>query len=126
MAIEDTLERIAVALEKIAANGGALAAAPAAAKTTTPVKPAAKAADPEPKAEEKKPEPKAEEKKPEPAPAAPAATDGPDIEKVRKALQDFRALEGTASMLEVLKEFGAENLAGIKPADYAAIVQRVS
>lgn len=122
MAIEDTLERIAVALEKIAANGGTLAAQPAAAATTKPA--AAKAeTKTETKAEEKKPEPKAEEKKPEPAPAA---TDSPDIEKVRKALQDFRALEGTASMLEVLKEFGAENLAGIKPADYAAIVQRVS
>lgn len=118
MAIEDTLERIAVALEKIAAIGGTLAAQPAA--TTKPAVAKAEDKKPEPKAEEKKPEPKVEEKKPEPK------VDGPDIEAVRKALQDFRALEGTASMHEVLKEFGAENLAGIKPADYAAVVKRVS
>jgi hypothetical protein len=136
-------ERIAAALEKIAENGvatitisGEPAAEPAKmAPKTTEQKPKAaattkdKPAAPEPKVEPE-PEPVVETVV-EPEPAAdpleekPADASEVTVDQVRTALKNYRDIEGSAAMLEVLKKYGTDSLAGLKPDQYAAVLADV-
>lgn len=127
--IEQNLERIATALETIAKNGGSLSVVHnqvgEVSETKVDVKAgedaAAKAAADKKAAEE------AAAKKAADAAAASAATgDGKTIDDVRAALKAYREIEGAAAMLDVLKEFGAENLQALKPEHFAAVIAKVS
>ncbi len=109
-------ERIAKALEGIAANGGGGFVAPAADKPAD--KPAIKPAD--------KPATKLAEKPAEPE--APAEPEGPTytIDEVRAALKEYRAIEGAPAMLEVLKTHGGkEALTEVDPKHFPAIMEAV-
>lgn len=109
-------ERIAAALEKIAANGGTLAAAPAKAEEKPAAKPATKPAE------------KKEEPKPASEPEPPAEPEGPTytIDEVRAALKEYRAIEGAPAMLEVLKTHGGkEALTEVDPSAFPAIMEAV-
>lgn len=112
-----TQERIASALEKIAANGGGgFVAAPAETTADKPAdKPATKAAD--------KPAEKPVEKPAEPEEPASEYT----LEQVRAALKEYRAIEGAAAMLEVLKTHGggATELPGLDEKFYAPIMEAI-
>lgn len=138
--IEQNLERIATALETIAKNGGSLsvvhqqvgevsetkvdvkAGDDAAAKKAAADKKAADAAAAKKKADED-----AAAKKAADEAAAKAATEGgASIDDVRAALKAYREIEGAAAMLDVLKEFGAENLQALKPENFAAVIAKVS
>jgi len=142
--IEQNLERIATALETIAKNGGSLsvvhnqvgevsetkvdvkAGEDAAAKAAADKK-AAEAAAAKKAAADKKAAEEAAAKKAADAAAASAATgDGKTIDDVRAALKAYREIEGAAAMLDVLKEFGAENLQALKPEHFAAVIAKVS
>lgn len=49
------------------------------------------------------------------------------LDDVRKALMEYRAIEGAPAMMEVLKTHGgAESLSAVKPANYAAIMKAVN
>lgn len=49
------------------------------------------------------------------------------IDDVRKALQEYRAIEGAPAMMEVLKTAGkAESLNAVKPENFAAIMAAVN
>ena len=136
--IEQNLERIADALEKIAAQGGSLAtvvnteddgAAKAAAdkKAADEKAAAAKAAADKKAADEKA----AADKKAAEAAAAAALEDKPKSsgktkDDVRKALQAYREIEGTPAMLEILKKHGAANLNELAEDQYDAVVAAVS
>lgn len=150
MSIEETLGRIATALEKIAANGGTLAPAIAAVVTNVAGKPEddklTKAASDKRIADAKAAEDKAaadakakadadakaaaDAKAKADADAAAAAASAPTSkaskDDVRKALQAYREIEGTPAMLEVLKGFGASNLNELKEAQYDEVVAKVS
>ena len=150
MSIEETLGRIATALEKIAANGGTLAPAIAAVVTNVAGKPEddkltkaasdkriadAKAAEDKAAADAKakadadaKAAADAKVKADADAAAAAATTSTSKASKddVRKALQAYREIEGTPAMLEVLKGFGASNLNELKEAQYDEVVAKVS
>lgn len=150
MSIEETLGRIATALEKIAANGGTLAPAIAAVVTNVAGKPEddkltkaasdkriadAKAAEDKAAADAKakadadaKAAADAKAKADADAAAAAATTSTSKASKddVRKALQAYREIEGTPAMLEVLKGFGASNLNELKEAQYDEVVAKVS
>lgn len=105
MTVEAYLGRIADALEKIA-EGGSVAATP-------PAK-----AD-KPKAADKKAEkPKKEEKD----------ADVPTKDQVRRALQDYVAIEGKDPAIELLKEHGdgAENLSQLKEKFHAAVLKALT
>lgn len=141
--IEQNLERIANALEAIAANGGGLsvtnvvttaagddgaaekaaAAAKAAADKKAKDEAAAKAKA-EAAAKEKAEKEAAEKAAAEAAVSKPA--DGPSIDDVRLALKAYREIEGAAAMLDVLKSFGAENLQALKPEHFADVIAKVS
>ncbi len=43
-------------------------------------------------------------------------------EQVRAALKAYRDIEGSAAMMEVLKNHGAENMSGLKPEKYAEVM----
>ncbi|UUV44833.1 hypothetical protein RCRUDOLPH_66 [Rhodobacter phage RcRudolph] len=151
--IEQNLERIADALEKIAANGGGgfianvvnttaasepdtSAADKAAADKAAADKAAAdkKAADAKAAAAKKAAEEKAaaDAKAAEEAAAAAAlggdAGDKPKHSKddVRKALQAYREIEGTPAMLEILKKAGATTLNDLAEDKYDEVVAAVS
>jgi len=152
--IEQNLERIADALEKIATQGGSLAtvvntvvqaepakteddgAAKAAAAKAAADKKAAdeKAASAKAAADKKAADEKAaaEKKAAEEAAAAaaldekPKASGGKTKDDVRKALQAYREIEGTPAMLEVLKKHGAANLNELAEDQYDAVVAAVS
>lgn len=114
MTIEATLERIAVALETIAAGGGTVAAAPAAEKPAS--KPAASKAKDKPAASKsKKEEPAAEEKE-----EAPAVT----LNAVRAALTSLQKASGADAPKALLKEFKAATLSKLKTDQYQAIIDR--
>lgn len=148
--IEQNLERIADALEKIAAQGGSISvvhnAVGAVSETKVDVKAdkpaddsakkaaeakaaadAKKAADAKAAADAKK---AADEKAAADAAAAAALDDKPKSTKtkddVRKALQAYREIEGTPAMLEVLKKHGAANLNELAEDQYDAVVAAVS
>lgn len=150
--IEQNLERIADALEKIAAQGGSLAttvtnvvtqAAPAddgkaaadkaaADKAAADKKAADKKAADEKAAKEKADKEAAEKAAAEEAAAA-AALGGDEKPKstktkddVRKALQAYREIEGTPAMLEILKKHGASTLNDLAEDQYDAVVAAVS
>lgn len=115
MSIENTLERIAKALETIAANGGTqIVGSSEPIKVETPKKETVKkeakkaAAEPDPIADEK------------PAKAASEFT----IEHVRDALKAYREIEGQDAMLDILKQQGggAKNLAELKEEHFAAVI----
>lgn len=134
--IEQNLERIADALEKIAAGGGSLT-------SVTNVVAAAddgKAAADKAKADKAKADKAAADKKAaddaaaakaaEEAAAA-AALGGGDKPKhtkddVRKALQAYREIEGTPAMLEILKKAGATTLNDLAEDKYDEVVAAVS
>lgn len=119
--IEQNLERIADALEKIAAQGGGVAAQvqqvvaekPAETKAEKPAE--TKAAD-KPKAEADKPAEKPAEK----------PKSSKTIEDVRTALKNYREIEGTPAMLEVLKKHGAANINELAKEHYEAVIAAVS
>lgn len=123
-------ERIAAALEKIAAKEtvtvgevSVTATPEAAAAVKEAAKPATKPV--EKKAEAPKEEPKPE---PEPEPEAPAEPEGPTytIDEVRAALKEYRAIEGAPAMLEVLKTHGGkEALTEVDPSAFPAIMEAV-
>lgn len=137
--IEQNLERIATALETIAKNGGSLsvvhqqvgevsetkvdvkAGDDAAAKKAAADKKAAEAA-----AKKKADEEAAAKKAADEAAAKAATGDGPSIDDVRAALKAYREIEGAAAMLDVLKQFGAENLQALKPEHFADVIAKVS
>ena len=147
--IEQNLERIADALEKIAAQGGSLATVVNTVVQAEPAKTeddgaakaaAAKAAADKKAADEKAASAKAaadkkaadEKKASEEAAAAaaldekPKASGGKTKDDVRKALQAYREIEGTPAMLEVLKKHGAANLNELAEDQYDAVVAAVS
>lgn len=76
----------------------------------------------------------AKKKAEEEAAAAAAAIDPLDdapadytLEDVRKALQEYRAIEGAPAMMEILKTVGkAESLNAVKPENFAAIMAAVN
>lgn len=89
------------------------------------------AADPAPAAETKAAKGK-KAKDAEPAPVAnifgdaPAAATSavPTKDEVRAALTDVNGTKGTPAAMEILKEFGAANMSGLKETDYAAFVAK--
>lgn len=127
--IEQNLERIADALEKIAAQGGSISVVHnAVSETKVDVKADKPAADAKKAAEAKA---AADAKKAATEKAAAAALDDkPKSTKtkddVRKALQAYREIEGTPAMLEVLKKHGAANLNELAEDQYDAVVAAVS
>ena len=147
MSIEQNLERIATALEKIATNGGSIAVNYAAVGqvSTAEVKVTAVAPDPKIAAKVKadadakvkadadaKVKADADAKAKADADADAALSGGTvsvksaTIDDVRKALQSYRQIEGTPAMLEILKSFGAANINEIKPEQYADVVAKAS
>lgn len=153
--IEQNLERIANALEKIAAQGGSLASsvvsvvtAPAedkaddkaAAEAAAAKKAAAdekaakdKAAKEAAAAKKAAEEAAAAKKAAEEEAAAAAALGGDDKPKstatkddVRKALQAYREIEGTPAMLEILKKHGTSTLNDLAEDQYDAVLAAVS
>lgn len=58
----------------------------------------------------------------------PAAEEKPiTIDDVRKALMDYRAIEGAPAMMEILKTHGkADSLGAVKPENFAAIMTAVN
>ena len=155
MSIEQNLERIATALEKIATNGGSIAVNYAAVGqvSTAEVKVTAMAPDPKIAAKVKadadakvkadadakvkadadaKAKADADAKAKADADADAALSGGTvsvksaTIDDVRKALQSYRQIEGTPAMLEILKSFGAANINEIKPEQYADVVAKAS
>ena len=129
--IEQNLERIADALEKIAAQGGSISvvhnAVGAVSETKVDVKADKPADDSAKKAEAKK---AANAKATADAAAAAALDDKPKSTKtkddVRKALQAYREIEGTPAMLEVLKKAGAANLNELTEDKYDEVIAAVS
>ncbi len=122
------LERIATAVESIAANGGGGFVA----STATPAgKADTKAADDKAAAEAKAKADKiaaAEAKVAADVKAAEEAAKGPvyTLDEVRAALKEYRAIEGAPAMLEVLKVHGGkEALTEVDPKDFAAIMTAV-
>lgn len=110
-------ERIASALEAIVANGGGGFVA----STTTAAKdkPAEKTKPAEKHAE------KPAEKAPEPeVPSEPEIT----VDVVRSALKEYRMIEGTPAMMEILKIHGGgkETLADIAPSCFPAIMKAIN
>ena len=154
--IEQNLERIANALEKIAAQGSSLAsnvvsvvtspaddkaeaeaaaAAEAAAKKAAADEKAAKdKAAKEAAAAKKAAEEAAAAKKAAEEEAAAAAALGSDDkpkstatkDDVRKALQAYREIEGTPAMLEILKKHGSTTLNDLAEDQYDAVLASVS
>lgn len=148
--IEQNLERIADALEKIAAQGGSLAttvnnvvtqaaddgkaaAEAAAAKKAADEKAAKDKAAKEAAAKKAAEEKAAADAKAAEEAAAAAALGGEEKpaptktkDDVRKALQAYREIEGTPAMLEVLKKHGAATLNGLAEDQYDAVVAAVS
>lgn len=120
MTIEATLERIAVALETIAAGGGAVATAPAAEKPAS--KPAASKAKDKPAASKaKKEEPAAEaEAEAEEKEEVPTVT----LNAVRAALTSLQKASGADAPKALLKEFKAATLSKLKTDQYQAIIDR--
>ncbi len=122
--LEETLERIADSLEKIAKHAshlGRIAAAPAEAEAEAEKpakedkKPAAK------KAAAKKADTKKDDEDED-------ADKGPTKDAVRKALQDFMAIEGKETAIELLKENtsnDAENLSQLEEDDYGAVLEAI-
>lgn len=112
MTIEATLERIAVALEAIAAVP--VAAAPPPEKTES--KPAASKGKAKPAASKtKKEEPAVEEKE-----EAPSVT----LNDVRAALTTLQKAAGSGTPKVLLKEFKAATLSKLAPDQYQAIIDR--
>jgi membrane protein involved in colicin uptake len=147
MSIEENLGRIATALEKIAAQGtfsevavadvaavakakaeaDAAAAAKAKAKADADAAAAAKAKADALTAAKTKADADAKVKaEADAAAAAAASVVKATKDDVRKALQNFREIEGTPAMLEVLKSFGADNLNELKESQYDEVVAKVS
>ncbi len=149
--IEQNLERIADALEKIAANGGSLATtvvntvtqaaddgkaaeAAAAAKKAADEKAAKEKAAKDAAAKKAAEEKAAADAKAAEEAAAAAALGGdaggdkPKHTKddVRKALQAYREIEGTPAMLEILKKAGATTLNDLAEDKYDEVVAAVS
>ena len=139
--IEQNLERIADALEKIAAGGGSLtsvtnvvAAADdgkaAADKAKADKAKADKAAADKAAADKKAADEAAAAKEAEEKAAADALGGGdkPKHTKddVRKALQAYREIEGTPAMLEILKKAGATTLNDLAEDKYDEVVAAVS
>lgn len=150
--IEQNLERIADALEKIAAQGGSLAtvvntmvsaeptkteddgaAKAAAAKATADKKAAAAKAAADKKAADEKAaaDKKAADEAADEAAAAAALEDKPKSsgktkDDVRKVLQAYREIEGTPAMLEILKKHGVATLNELAEDQYDAVVAAVS
>lgn len=151
--IEQNLERIANALEKIAAQGGSLASsvvsvvtAPAEDKAddkaAAEAAAAKKAAADEKAAKDKAAKEAAAAKKVaeaaaahEAEEAAAAAALGDEDSKlkskaskddVRKALQAYREIEGTPAMLEILKKHGSTTLNDLAEDQYDAVLASVS
>lgn len=54
-------------------------------------------------------------------PAEPKAKSGRTKDELRRALQAYREIEGTAAMLEILKKFGANSLADLAEDQYDAV-----
>lgn len=150
--IEQNLERIANALEKIASQGGSLAssvvsavtapaedtkaleAAAAAAAEATAKKAAADEKAAKDKAAKEAAAKKAAEAKAAEEEAAAAAALGSDDkpksvaskDDVRKALQAYREIEGTPAMLEILKKHGSTTLNDLAEDQYDAVLASVS
>lgn len=82
------------------------------------------AADPKPAP---KPAPKQEPAPPPKEPETdPLEEGGFTIDQVRAALKEYRAIEGAAAMVEVLKTHGgSDKLTNIDPSNYAAIMEAV-
>lgn len=118
--IEQNLERIADALEKIAAQGGSVAAQVASAAAEKPAEPKAEAKQAEKPAEKPKAEAKPAEK------PAEKPKSSKSIEDVRTALKNYREIEGTPAMLEVLKKHGATNINELAEEHYEAVIAAVS
>jgi len=118
MTIEATLERIAVALETIAAGGGAVATAPAAEKPAS--KPAASKAKDKPAASKAKKEEPAAEAEAEEKEEVPTVT----LNAVRAALTSLQKASGADAPKALLKEFKAATLSKLKTDQYQAIIDR--
>jgi hypothetical protein len=138
MSIEENLDRIATALEKIAAHGAIankqqetiVNVVATASKTEEDKRTlgAARQRIAEAKAEADRTafEDKAAADAAAAATAATTSTSKATKDDVRKALQAYREIEGTPAMLEVLKGFGAANLNELKEAQYDEVVAKVS
>ena len=139
MSIENTLERIAAALEAIVEIGktqeavvkATLATTAGSPKTVkTPPKQVEKVVEPEtPPAEEPKADEKIVHAAVEESVVDPLDTPEETAEKtwtsdeVRAGLKAYRDIEGSAAMMEVLKNHGAENMSGLKPERYAEVMK---
>ena len=137
MSIEENLDRIATALEKIAAHGAiankqqeTIVNVVATASKTEEDKRTLGAAQQRiadaKAAEDKAVADKAAADAAAAATAATTSTSKATKDDVRKALQAYREIEGTPAMLEVLKGFGAANLNELKEAQYDEVVAKVS
>jgi hypothetical protein len=130
MAIEDTLGRIATALEKIAASIDSLEIEVPAQQTTTVVNNTPSKEETAPPAEEKKAPAKekakaaAKEKKEE----TPADDDGkaPDLDAVVKALQAYMGANGREATIELLGKYGAKRASDIAEDKRAAFIKEAS
>lgn len=131
---EESLERLADAAERIATFlENAKVSIGAAESDEAAESPPDEAADESPLPDE--PEAEAEPTKAEKAAAKKAAKKadekkaaGPSKDKVRTALQDFMAIEGKETAIELLKENtsnGAENLSQLEEDDYAAVLEAI-
>lgn len=153
MSIEKDLTRIADALEQIAKGDAAgqiataleklLAGAPVAApaEEAPKDKPASTGSRRQAKNVERedKPEPPAPEPEPEEQPAEddmglddpedeqPAEPEEPSFteDEVRKALKNFRDINGSDAVMKVLKDHGASGMGSLKPEQYASVMKAV-
>lgn len=96
MSLESAIDRLAAAVESLAASNGGTTAAPTAPKAAKPAK-AAKAAAPTPTPE------------PAPTPAAPAAT-GTDKKALTQKFIDLAKGKGRQVAAELLAKYGAADL----------------
>lgn len=118
MTIEATLERIAVALETLAAGGGTVAAAP----VETPKAETPKAEKPKAtKAEKPKATKPAKEEKP-------AEDEKPSVSlnDVRAALTSLQKAKGADAPKGLLKEFKAATLSKLETGQYQAVIDRAA
>lgn len=136
MAIEDTLERIATALETIAKNGGSLSVSHEQVGEVSATQVEVKADKPADDAAAKKradaadkkaaAEKKAADDAAAAAKAAEASKSSFTQDDIRNALKAYRDIEGAAAMLEVLKANGADSLAALSPSKYEDVMKAVS
>jgi hypothetical protein len=123
MTIEATLERIAVALEKLA-EGGAAVAAPSS-ESASDSSSQKKTDSPAPTGSSKKPSTKSQKTKATKSPdPAPSEAESFSLTDVRKALTDLQKAKSPAVAKDLLGEFGAKTLSQLAEGDYGKLINK--